>query len=116
MAKDYKRGADFLLYLNVSTWETPAWVMVGGVGDIDLQKNYEDIEIPMNDPETTPSFKGIRAVCRGTGHLKGEPDPSINFQLFDDAGSPQVEQMIVSMDQGVLLEIALCRGTMTTIG
>lgn len=102
MAKDYKRGADYRLYLNTNTRASPTWAEIKAVGDIDLGSNPDDIEI---------AERGI-----DTGHLAGELDPEITFTLFEDAGDSNVETMLAATLSGAMKEIAVSRGAIATTG
>ena len=95
MAKDYKRGADYKLFLNTASRATPTWVEIPGVGDIDVSSNPDDVEVPERGMDT--------------GHLQGEDNPEITFTLYEDAGNSNVETMIDAMFAGTLIEIAVSR-------
>lgn len=103
MAKNYKRGDDYKLWLNTGVQATPVWVNIKAVSDINLDPAYADIEVPE---------QGI-----GTGHLAGEGDPSITFTLFEDAGDANVETLIAAMFARTMKEIAISNAPlMTTSG
>lgn len=104
MAKQYIKGASYKGYLNTASQSTPTWVFIKQMGDIDLATNPEDVKIPE----------------RGTddGHLKGERDPEISFNLMEDAGDTNIETMIAALDAAAntLVEIAIARGDITVTG
>lgn len=102
MAKDYKRGADYKLYLNTGTYGTPTWVEIVAVGDIDVNSNPDDVEVPERGMDM--------------GHLQGEDDPEITFTLFEDAGNANVETLIAACYSGTMKEIAVSRGVKATTG
>lgn len=102
MAKDYKRGADYLLYLNTGTQVSPTWAQIKAVGDIDVNSNPDDVTVPERGMDT--------------GHLQGEDDPEITFTLYEDAGDSNVETLIAASYSGVMKEIAVSRGPIATTG
>ena len=102
MAKSYKKGADYRLYLNTGTRGTPTWAEIKACGDITVSPQPDDIEVPE---------RGI-----GTGHLFGELNPQITFTLFEDSGDTNVETMLAAMFSGAMLEIAVARGAIATTG
>jgi hypothetical protein len=102
MAKDYKRGADYRLYLNTGAYASPSWVLIKACGDIDVASNPDDVQVPeRNGP---------------TGHLHGEDDPAITFTLFEDAGDSNVETLIAAIFDGSMKHIAVTRGDIATSG
>lgn len=102
MAKDYIKGASYLLYLNTGSYGTPTWTQIKAVGDIDLASNPDDVEVPERGMDM--------------GHLQGEDDPSISFTLFEDAGDTNVETLIAALYSGASKEIAVSRGAIATTG
>jgi hypothetical protein len=102
MAKDYKRGADYKLYLNTASYETPTWAEIKAAGDIDVSTNPEDVQVPERSGPM--------------GHMHGEDDPAITFTLFEDAGDANVEALIAALDSGDMTHIAVARGDIETTG
>lgn len=102
MAKDYKRGADYKLYLNTAGYATPTWVEIKAVGDVGADPNPDDVVVPERG--------------QATGHLLGEFDPSFTFTLFEDAGDANVETLIAAIYSGVLKHLAVSRGPIATVG
>jgi hypothetical protein len=102
MPKDYKRGADYKLYLNTAAYATPTWVEIKAVGDIGASRNADDIEVPERGG--------------ATGHLKGEDNPQFTFTLFEDAGDANVETLIQALNDGAMKHLAVSRGPIATVG
>ncbi len=102
MAKDYKRGADYILYLNTASQATPTWAIIAAASEIDLATNPDDIE--------------VRERGMDMGHLQGEDDPAITFTLLEDEGDANVETIIAALFSGALTEIAVSRGLIAGAG
>lgn len=102
MAKDYIKGAAYLLYLNTGTYGSPTWAQIKAVGDIDVASNPDDVQVPERGMDM--------------GHLQGEDDPSITFTLYEDAGDTNVEALIAALNSGAQKEIAVARGSIGTTG
>ena len=105
MAKDYKRGADYKLYLPGGTPAAPTFAAnneVKAAGDIDVNTNPDDISVPERGGST--------------GHLQGEDDPAITFTLFEDAGNANVTTLVNAMASGAPVHIAVARGDATVAG
>lgn len=102
MAKDYKKGADYRLYLNTGSFASPTFVEIKAVGDIDVASNPDDVAVPERGGPT--------------GHLHGEDDPAITFTLFEDSGDSNVETLIAATLSGALTRIAVARGPIATSG
>jgi hypothetical protein len=102
MAKDYKRGADYILYLNTGSWASPTYVRIKAVDGLGCSANPEDVEVPESGSDT--------------GHLHGEKDPEITGRLLDDAGDANVETLIAAIYSGAQVSLALSRGAIATTG
>lgn len=102
MAKSYKRGDDYRLYLNTGTQGSPTWTRITAVSDIAVDFAPSDIVVPE---------QGI-----SDGHLQGYGDPAITFTLFEDTGDSNVGTIITNMYAGTLTEIAVSNGDITTSG
>lgn len=104
MAKNFIKGASYKLYLNTGSQGSPTWVEITKAGDIDLATNPEDVSVPERGTDT--------------GHLKGERDPEITFNLMEDAGDTNVETIIAALDANTntLVELAVARGPIVTTG
>ena len=102
MAKDYKRGADYILSLNTGTYATPTWVTIKAVGDLACDPNPDDVVVPERGANT--------------GHLNGEFDPSFTFTLYEDAGDTNVEALIAAIFAGTMKHLAVSRGPIATSG
>lgn len=104
MAKQFIKGASYKLYLNTASHTTPTWAEITEAGDIDLATNPEDISVPERGTDT--------------GHLKGERDPSITFNLMENTGNTNVETIIAALDAAAntLVELAVSRGDITVTG
>lgn len=102
MAKDYKKGADYRLYLNTGTYASPTWAEVKACGDITVANQPDDIEVPERGAST--------------GHLHGEGNPQMTFTLFEDAGDSNVEAIIAALYAGTMKELAVSRGPIATVG
>jgi len=102
MAKNYIAGAKWNLYLNTGTRVTPTWVLIRAVGNVSGDNQPDDVAVPE---------RGM-----GTGHLNGENDPLITFDLFLDTGDTNVETMVAAIYSGTMVEIAICPGPIATTG
>ena len=103
MAKDYKKGSDYRLGLMTSgTFASPTWTEIKSVGDIDVDPNPVDVEVPE---------RGI-----DTGHLQGEKDPSFTFTLFEDADNSNVTTLIDAIYSGASVTLAVANGGLATTG
>lgn len=102
MAKDYKRGIDFRLYLGSGTWGSESWDHIAAAQDIDVADNPDDIAI---------AVRGLEM-----GHLRGLGDPSITFTLAYDKGDTNVLTMVAAMGSGAMTTIAVADGDIVTAG
>lgn len=102
MAKNYIKGASWKLYLNTGTRVSPTWVEIKACGNISADNQPDDVSVPE---------RGM-----GTGHLNGENDPLITFDLFLDTGDTNVETIAAAIYSGVLVEVAICPGPIATAG
>lgn len=102
MAKDYIKGASWVLYLNTGTQASPTWAEIKAATDVGSDFNADDVVIPERGSET--------------GHLNGEGDPLITFGLMLDAGDANVETIVAALYSGALTEIAICPGPIATAG
>jgi len=102
MAKNFIKGADYKLYLNTGSYGSPTWAEISKVGGIGVKSNPDDVEIPERGMDM--------------GHLQGEDDPAITFDLFEDTGDSNVETLIAALYSGALKEIAVARGAIATTG
>ena len=102
MAKDYIKGSAYRLYLNTGTYGSPTWVEIKACGNIGVASNPDDVSVPERGNDM--------------GHLQGEDDPSITFDLFEDAGDSNVETLIAALYSGAMKEIAVARGAIATSG
>lgn len=102
MAKDYKAGRAYRLYLNTGSYGTPTWTEIKAAGDIAVDRAPDDIEVPERGMDT--------------GHLQGEANPTITFTLYEDAGDANVETMIAAIYSGAMKEIAVANGAIATTG
>ncbi len=100
MAKDYRKGASYRLYLNTGTYASPTWVEIKAVGDVSADPNPDDLTVPERGQDM--------------GHLQGEFDPSFAFQLMEDAGDTNVETLIAAIYSGVMVHLAVSRGDIET--
>jgi hypothetical protein len=102
MAKDYKKGADYRLYLNTGSYASPTWAEIKACGDVVADPNPDDITIPERGQDM--------------GHLQGEFDPSFTFTLFEDVGDANVESLIAAIFSGAMVHLAVSRGLIATAG
>jgi hypothetical protein len=102
MAKDYKKGHQYRLYLNTATWASPTYVQIKAVDIEGYDINPDDIEVPESGSDM--------------GHLHGEKDPQIRFRLLEDSGDSNVETLIANLHDGTLTSLALARGNIATTG
>lgn len=102
MAKDYKRGDDYLVYLNTGTQAAPVWVLIKEAVNVALAENPTIIKVPeagMND-----------------GSLKGFGDPQFTFTLNKNKGNANVTTIITAAKAGTLKEFAIADGPIATVG
>ncbi len=102
MAKNYIKGASYNGYLNTGTYGSPTWTLVKAIKDIQVKSNPDDVEVPERGMDM--------------GHLQGEDDPAITFDLMEDAGDTNVETLIAATYSGAMTEIAIARGAIGTTG
>ncbi|MGD9632653.1 MAG: hypothetical protein AB7I57_18325 [Pirellulales bacterium] len=102
MAKNKIKGASWKLYLNTGTRVSPTWVEIKDCGDVNADNQPDDVTVPE---------RGM-----GTGHLNGENDPLITFDLFLDTGDSNIETMVAAIYSGAMVEIAVCPGPIATAG
>jgi hypothetical protein len=102
MAKNYIKGHAYKLYLNTGSYGSPTWAEIKACGDIGFDPQPANVEV---------EERGI-----GTGHLHGEQDPLITFQLKEDTGDANVETLIAATFSGVMVELAVSRGPIATTG
>ncbi len=102
MAKDYKKGSDYRLYLNTGSYGAPTWAEIKACGDVAVANQPVDVEVPERGMDT--------------GHLQGEKDPQFTFTLFEDAGDSNVETLVAAIYAGTMKELAVSRGPLATTG
>lgn len=103
MAKDYQKGASYILYYDTAaSWGTPTWAEIKAVGDLSAELNPDDVVVPERGGNT--------------GHMHGEGDPAFTFTLFEDAGDANVETLIAALYSGVQVHLAVSRGAIATVG
>lgn len=100
MAKDYKKGDDYKLYLNTGTYVTPVWVLLKCFKDLAFDPAKADIVIEEHGASD--------------GHLQGYGDPAISFTLFDDLGDTNAQAIIVAIESGAMKELAVANGVIAT--
>lgn len=101
MAKKFRTGDEFGLYLGSGTWASPTWVEIKAVGDLSLDRQPADIEVPVRGQDT--------------GHLQGAGDPQISFTLYDNAtsgsdGDTNVQTLVDAIHSGAMVMLAVARG------
>lgn len=102
MAKDYKKGDDYLVYLNTGTQATPVWALIA-----------EAINPTVDDGATIIK---IEEAAKNTGSLKGFGDPVLAFQLNKNKGSSNVTAILTAAKAGTLKEFAIADGPIATTG
>jgi hypothetical protein len=102
MAKAYKKGSKFLLYLNTGSQGSPTWGLINAVTNLNSNCNPADIVV---EEQNMPD-----------GHLHGEQDPEITFQLNEESGETNVETLIAAIHSGDMKEIAYANGPIATAG
>lgn len=103
MAKDYKKGADYIFLLRTGgSYASPTWTVIKAIGDISVDPNPDDVVIPERGSNT--------------GHLNGEADPTITFRMFEDAGDLNVETIAAAVNTNTMVHIAIARGNIATTG
>ena len=105
MAKDYKKGDDYKLYLDTAnSWDTPTWVEIKAASELTLDRVPADVEVPERGEDT--------------GHLHGKADPVISFTLLEDAGDANVETLIAAIhnddNSTNMVHLAVSRGDIAT--
>ena len=100
MPKNYKRGDDYLLYLNTGTQATPVWALILAAVNIALDPQVADIV--------------VAEAALSDGHMNGLGDPQITFTLQHDKGDANVLTMIAAMASGAITEIAIADGPIAT--
>ena len=102
MAKDFKRGDDYRLYLNTGSWASPTYVWLKSAVDLAVDEAPTDI--------------AVEETGMSTGHLQGYGDPSITCTLNENRGDTNVATLLTAMRAGTMKEIALCNGPIATAG
>lgn len=102
MPKNFKKGDDFLLYLNTGSQGTPTWALITAAVNIAV------------DP--APSDIVIQEANFSDGHMSGFGDPAITFTLQHDKGDANVVALIAACASGAITEIAVADGPIATPG
>jgi hypothetical protein len=103
MAKDYKRGDDYRLYLDTAdTWATPTWVEIKACGNIEVDDGIAEIAVPERSAST--------------GYMHGSKDPGITFELFEDDSDTNVGTLITALQDGSQVHLAVCNGDESVAG
>jgi hypothetical protein len=103
MAKNYKRGLEYILYyMSAGTFSSPTWTAVPGVGDLAIDPQYGDIEVPERGQDT--------------GHLQGAGNPKFTFTLFEDTGDTSVTAIIAAIFSGASVTLGVANGPVATTG
>ena len=102
MAKDYKKGDDYFVYLNTGTQVTPVWALVA-----------EAINPSVDEAATIIK---IEEAGKNTGSLKGYGDPILAFQLNRNKGNANVTAILTAAKAGTLKEFAIADGPIATTG
>lgn len=102
MPKDYKKGDDYLVYLNTGTQATPVWTLIG-----------EAINPSIDE---APTVIKIDEAGKNTGSLKGYGDPVLAFQLNRNKGNANVIAILTAAKAGTLKEFAIADGPIATTG
>ena len=101
MAKDYKRGDDYKLYLDTAdSWSTPTWAEIKAASELSVDRVPSDVEVPERGSDT--------------GHMQGYADPVISFTLLEDVGDTNVETIIAAIHSGDMVHLAVSRGDIAT--
>lgn len=102
MAKDFKKGDDYLAYINTGSQGTPTWELVPAIVNINI------------DPQ--PSDIVIQEAALSDGHMNGLGDPQITFTMQNDKGDANVADIIAALTSGALTELAFADGPIATVG
>ncbi len=102
MAKDYKRGDDYFVYLNTGTQASPTWVLIAEATNPTLDEASTIIK--------------IEEAGKNTGNLKGYGDPVFTFRLNKNKGNANVTTILTAAKAGTLKEFAIADGPIATPG
>lgn len=102
MAKDYKKGDDFLLYLNTGSQATPTWALIRAAVNITFDNQPSDIK--------------IAEAGWSDGHMNGLGDNLFSFTLQHDKGDANVLTMIAAIASGAITELAIADAAIATVG
>ena len=102
MAKDYKRGDDYWVYLNTGSQATPTWVLVA-----------EAVNPALDEAAATIK---IAEAGKNDGSLRGFGDPVLSFQLNRNKGNANVTAILTAARAGTLKEFAIADGPIATAG
>lgn len=104
MAKDFQKGAKYRLYLRSGgSYASPTWVWIKAAVNVACDPNFDDVVVLESGSDT--------------GHLKGERDPAITFDLNEDKGDTNVETLIAAIyDPDTMVHLAVSRGDIATTG
>ena len=103
MAKDYKKGDDFRLYLDTADdWSSPTWAEIKAFTDPSIDPGKGDIEV-------TPQ-------ASDAGHLQGNGNATISFTLLEDEGDSNVGTIITRSLSGAMTHLEVAAGDITTTG
>lgn len=102
MPKNYKRGDDYLIYLNTGSHASPTWGLIKAAVDPSFDPEKSDIVVP--------------EAGSSDGHLQGYGDPAISFTLNEDAGDANVTAILAASESGAMIELAIANGPIATTG
>lgn len=102
MAKDYKRGDDYLVYLNTGSQGSPTWVLIAEAVNPSIDEAPAIIKIP--------------EAGKNDGSLRGYGDPVITFELGKNKGNSDVTTILTAAKAGTLKEFAIADGPIATAG
>jgi hypothetical protein len=103
MAKKYKKGDDYLIYLDTAdSFGTPTWALIKAATDPKFDPAKADVVVP--------------EAGSSDGHLQGFGDPLISFTLLEDAGDANVTAILDAAEDGTMKHIAVANGPIATTG
>lgn len=102
MAKDNKKGDDYLVYLNTGSQGSPTWVLIKSAVNPSIDEAAATIVVP--------------EAGQNDGNLKGFGNPLISFTLHRDKGNTNVTAILTAARAGTLKEFAIADGPIATAG
>lgn len=102
MAKNYKRGDDYYVYLNTGTQASPTWVLIKAAVNPSIDEAPAIIKVP--------------EAGSNDGSLRGYGDPVLSFTLNKDKGDTNITTILTAAKAGTMKEFAIADGLIATAG